>query len=178
MSHHLPRSITFYFFVSTYWIHPGLAATLSFEALYEPVAASIDTDKPSGAPTRGPSFAPTSKPSLKPTATPTSTSKPSLKPTATPTSRPTLYPTLSASAQQALQAQISREGDAISQLVSALPALITALGLWKALTATALHLWSWLQLPASIFVSLCLIKWIANETIMSFNVTVHINNLL
>ena len=94
--------------------------------MYEPVAASIATVKPSGAPTRGPSFAPTSKPSLKPTAT--------------PTSRPTLYPTLSASAQQALQAQISREGDAISQLVSALPALISVVGLWKALTVTALHL--------------------------------------
>ena len=154
------------------------AATLSFEALYEPVAASIATDKPSGAPTRGPSFAPTSKPSLKPTATPTSTSKPSLKPTATPTSRPTLYPTLSASAQQALQAQISREGDAVSQLVSAQPAFITVLGLWKALTVTAVLLSSLLRLPASIFVCLCLIKGIANETIMSFNVTAHVNDLI
>ena len=93
-------------------MHPGLAATLSFEALYEPVAASILPDEPSGAPTSGPSFAPTSKPSLTPTATPISS--------------PTVTPTLSASA---LQAQISREGDAVSQLVSAQPALITVAGL-------------------------------------------------
>ena len=117
--------------------------------MYEPVAASIDTVKPSGAPTRGPSFAPTSKPSFAPT------SNPSLKPTATPTSRPTVTPTLSASA---LQTQISRERDAVSQLVSAQPALITVLGLWKALTVTALHLSSLLRLPASMFVCLCLIK--------------------
>ena len=109
---------------------------MSFEALYEPVAASIAADEPSGAPTRGPSFAPTSKPSFAPT------SKPSLTPTATPTSRPTVTPTtatptLSASA---LQAQISSEGDAISQLVSAQPLFSTAVGLWKALTVTALLL--------------------------------------
>ena len=134
-----------YFFVSTYWIHPGSAATLSFKALLEPVTASE-------APTSGPSFAPTIKPSVAPTA----------------------IPTMSASA---LQAQISKEGDAVYQLVSAQSALISGAGLWKALTVTALHSWLWLQSPASIFVSLSLIKGIANKKVLTFNLTVHFDNI-
>ena len=108
MTIHQPHIIV-YFFVSTYCIHPGSAATLSSEALFGLVAASIVTDVPIDA-------------------------TPSLAPTATPTFVPT----------SASEFQISREGDAVFQLVLAQPMLNTVAGLWNALIITALHLWSWL----------------------------------